>query len=79
MPGRHRGTVARRKTEGSEYAAMLERMIWAYGKRIAEDPAELVHLRRLEAAMRDAPNLGIATANRVASQPYSMADRKSVV
>ena len=74
MPGRHRA-LARKKeqTEGSEFAAMLVRLHYAYGRRIAEDPAELAHLRDIEASLRDATNLGIATANRAARQPYSLA------
>jgi hypothetical protein len=73
MPGRHR-TVARRKrvTESSEYAAMLMRMIYGYGVRVGEDPAGLAHLRDLEAAMRDAVNIGIYAANKLEDRPYSI-------
>jgi hypothetical protein len=61
--GRHR---LRRSTETSSYVAMLERMIYAYGQRIADDPAALVHFRELEQAMRNAVNLGIHGANKIA-------------
>jgi hypothetical protein len=75
MPGRHRVPARRkREYESSEYAAMLVRMIYAYGARIAEDPAALAHLRDIEAALRDATNAGIAGANRRPDQPYSLAE-----
>jgi hypothetical protein len=75
MAGRHTSrSVQRRKrnTESSEYAAMMMRIIYGYGYRIAEDPAALAHLRDLEAGMRDAVNLGIYAANKLGDRPYSI-------
>jgi predicted DNA binding protein len=55
----------KRTTSGEQYAAMLRRMLTAYGTRIGQDPASgLTHLRELEQALTDAENLGIYTANR---------------
>lgn len=74
MAGRHSRSVARRKrtTESSEYAAMLLRMIYGYGYRVGQDPAALAHLRDLEAAMKDAVNVGIYAANKLEDRPYSI-------
>lgn len=36
------------------------------------DPAALVHLRDIEAALREAVNLGIFTVNRAGRRPYSI-------
>jgi hypothetical protein len=55
----------KRTTTNDGYAAMLARMLRAYGTRIGEEPATgLAHLRELEQAMTDATNLGLYTANR---------------
>jgi hypothetical protein len=63
MAGQHRRR--KRATTTDDYAAMMARMVRAYGKRIGTDPqAGLAHLRELEAAMADAVNLGIYSANR---------------
>lgn len=81
MPGRHReGRLvavvpkrrAKRQVETSEYTAYLTRIIYGYGIRIGEDPVALVHLRDLEAAMRDAVNLGVYLANKEGDRPYSI-------
>ncbi len=80
MTGRHRLPDRRkREYESSEYAAMLVRMIHAYGVRIAEDPAALTHLRDIETAVRDAANAGIAAANKRPDQPYSLAEIADIV
>lgn len=64
MPGKHRpGRTPQRVTETSDYVAMMLRIIASYGDRIAEDPAALVHLRELQAAMDDQVNRGIYHAN----------------
>ncbi|GAA4083025.1 hypothetical protein [Actinomadura miaoliensis] len=52
-----------RITETSDYVAMLQRIIWGYGRRIGEDAAALVHLRDLEQTLRDAVNWGMFLAN----------------
>jgi hypothetical protein len=58
MTGLHRRR--KRVTTTGSYAAMLARMLRAYGARIGTEPAEgLAHLRELETAMTDATNLGI--------------------
>jgi hypothetical protein len=63
MTGTHRRK--RRSTSTDDYAAMLHRILRAYGRRIGEDPAAgLAHLRDLELAFADAVNAGIAAANR---------------
>lgn len=63
MTGLHR---RRKRTTGAdEYAAMLRRMLAAYGKRIGEDPAaSLAHLRELESTLTDSVNLGLFLANK---------------
>lgn len=64
MTGTHRR--AKRTTTTDDYAAMLRRMITAYGTRIGSDPAEgLTHLRDLEQAMTDSANYGLYMANKV--------------
>jgi hypothetical protein len=80
MTGRHRLPDRRKRDyESSEYAAMLIRMIHAYGVRIADDPAALTYIRDIEEAVRDATNAGIAAANRRPDQPYSLAEIASIV
>jgi hypothetical protein len=69
MAGRHRTDGGaqrrpRRVTETSDYVAFLTRALVAWGDRVAEDPAALVHLRELEGALRDQTNRGIWEANR---------------
>ena len=59
-----RDRASRPKTETSDYVAMLTRMINAWGDRVADDPAALVHLGDLIAALRDATNRGMFEANR---------------
>lgn len=53
----------RRVTETSDYVAFLIRALTAWGDRVADDPAALVHLRDLETALRDQTNRGIWEAN----------------
>lgn len=65
MAGKHRASRTRQRvTETSDYVAMLERLIIAWGDRIAADPAALVHLRDLAAALEQQTNRGIWEANR---------------
>jgi hypothetical protein len=73
-PGRLQRRQQRRQTETSEYVAMMIRIIYGYGYRVSQDPPALAHLRDLEAAFRDAANLGIFAANRMGERPYSMAE-----
>jgi hypothetical protein len=80
MPGRHRLPARRKRDyESSEFAAMLVRMIYAYGARAGDDPAALTHLRDIETAIRDAANAGIAAANRRPDQPYSLAEIADII
>ena len=85
MPGRHTrrslvpGRRKKRETETSDYIAMLVRMIYGYGVRIGEDPAALAHLRDLEAAMKDAVNVGIYAANKEADRPYSINEMAAIL
>lgn len=78
MTGRHArpGPLQRRRerrvSESSDYAAMLIRVLYGYGYRVSEDPAALAHLREIEAALRDAVNLGIYGANKLGERPYSI-------
>lgn len=60
MNGKHR----KRDTETSDYVAMMLRVLNSWGDRIAADPAALVHMRELEAGLRDATNRGIFEANK---------------
>jgi hypothetical protein len=71
-PGRLQRRQERRKTETAEFAAMLTRMLYAYGYRVSQDPADLGYLRDLEAAFRDAVNLGIYAANKLGDHPYGI-------
>jgi hypothetical protein len=65
MTGRHsRDLVPARKrrkrpTTTASYAGMLQRMHWAYGKRVGADPGALAYLRDIEDTARDSMNLGI--------------------
>jgi hypothetical protein len=62
-----------------QYAAMLRRMLAAYGKRIGEEPVEgLAHLRELEAALTNATNLGIHAALEAGQSPTALADALGV-
>jgi hypothetical protein len=84
MTGRHvklRGKKLRpqRTTETSAYVAMLVRILYGYGKRVGDDPAALVHLREIEAALRDAVNVGIFAANKTGDQPYSINEMGSIL
>lgn len=64
MAGRHtRSRSAQRVTETSDYVGMMLRVITAFGDRIGEDPAALVHLREVEAALTDQVNRGVFLAN----------------
>jgi hypothetical protein len=73
-PGRLQRRQERRKTETAEFAAMLTRMLYAYGYRVSQDPADLGYLRDLEAAFRDAVNLGIYAANKLGDRPYGIGE-----
>lgn len=70
--GRHR---AGRVVETSDYVAFLTRALIAWGDRLAEDPAALVHLRELEATLTQQTNRGMWEANqrRGYSQNYQAA------
>lgn len=61
MNGRHRRADP---LEVSERVAWIDRLLYTWGDEIARDPAALVHLRRLEASLRDNTNRGIFEANR---------------
>lgn len=58
--GKHR---ARRPVETSDFAAMLLRLAVAWGDRIAEDPAALVHFPEITQALTDQTSRGIWEAN----------------
>jgi hypothetical protein len=74
MNGKHR----KRETETSDYVAMMLRILSTWGDRIALDPAALVHMRELEAGLRDATNRGIFEANRGTGR-YSRRDIASIL
>jgi hypothetical protein len=78
-PGRLQAARSRRVTETSDYVAMLTRIIYAYGYRVSEDPAALVHLRQIETALRDAVNLGIYGANKLGARPYSINEMGAIL
>lgn len=65
--GRHRAERpqkrAKRATETSDYVAAMERMMIAWGDRVAADPAALVHLRELETTLSQQTSRGIWEAN----------------
>lgn len=72
MPGKN-GRI----TETSDFVAFLKRVLTAYGDRIGDDPAALVHLRDIEQTLRDAVNRGVFLATQAADngQPgYSQAE-----
>jgi hypothetical protein len=68
MIGRHaaagRQKRSQRVRETSEYVAMLQRMLEAWGDRVSADPAALVHLAALGRTLCDATNRGIFEANK---------------
>ena len=69
MTGRHQAGAGRhkrpaRRTETSDFVAMLVRLLIAWGDRVGDDPAALVHLRELEQTLTQQTNRGIFTANR---------------
>jgi predicted transcriptional regulator len=53
----------RRETETSDYVAFMLRVADGYGKRIADDPAALVHAKDIQQALADAINRGVFEAN----------------
>lgn len=64
MTGVHRKRK-RKPTTTEDYAAMLVRMIRAYGPRIGQDPAAgLEKLREIEAELTSAVNGGLYLANK---------------
>jgi predicted DNA-binding protein YlxM (UPF0122 family) len=67
--GTHR--KPRRQTETSDYVAMMERILTGYGRRIAEDPAALVHAKDLQRILAEAVNRGVFEAN-AGDSAYSM-------
>ncbi len=81
--GRHtRQAITRRKrkdTETSEYVAMLIRILYGWGQRVADDSAALTHLRDIEAALRDSTNLGIYGANKLNETPYSLSEMAAIL
>ena len=69
MTGRHQAGAGRhkrppRRTETSDFVAMLVRQLYAMGERIGDDPVALVHLRELEVTLAQQVNRGIFLANR---------------
>jgi len=75
VTGRHAAGKGRHRiTETSDYIAFMLRVVNRYGERVGEDPAALAHLRDIEAALRDAVNLGIYTANKAPYRPYSIGE-----
>ena len=69
MTGRHRAGGGAHKrsarvTETSDFVAMMVRLLIAWGDRVGQDPAALVHLRELESTLAQQTNRGIFTANR---------------
>lgn len=60
MAGKHR---ARPRTETSDYVAMMTRLLAAWGDRVADDPAALVHLADLTRQLQEATNRGMFLAN----------------
>jgi hypothetical protein len=78
-PGRLARRQERRQTETSEYVAMMIRILYGYGYRVSQDPAALAHLRDLEAALRDAVNLGIFGANKLGDRPYGISTIAAVL
>src|ERR1700685_4150482 len=58
---------------------MMVRIIYGFGYRVSEDPAALVHLREIEAALRDAVNVGIYGANKLGARPYGINELGSIL
>jgi hypothetical protein len=81
-PGRRRGAAGprqRRQTESAEYAAMLERMLWAFGERVADDPAALTYVHHMTEVLSDAVNLGIYRAAHQPVRPYSLREMAAML
>lgn len=83
MSGRHaapepqegaqgRAPRPKREVESDEFAAALERWMWAMGRRCGVDPGALVYVERLDQVWRDAKNLAFFSANKV--HGYSLAE-----
>lgn len=82
MTGRHAAPGGRRKraarrTETSDFVAMLVRLLIAWGDRVGEDPAALVHLRELEQTLVQQTNRGVFRANR--GRSYSQNDMAAIL
>lgn len=78
MKGRHHaGTALQQRpprvTETSDFVAMLRRLFNAWGDRVGQDPAALVHLAELVAELERQTNRGIFVANR-GQDHYSQRD-----
>lgn len=82
MAGRHEAGGARRKahrrTETSDYVAMMRRIQAGWGDRVAEDPAALVHWAELVRGLTEETNRGIFEANRSAAH-YSLTDIAAIL
>lgn len=83
MTGKHAAPAAprrrpRRATETSDLAGAIMRLHRAYGQRIADDPAALVHEQQLAESLRDATNHGIWLANRNPANRYSLTEIAAV-
>lgn len=83
MAGKHRADRgaqrrAPRPVETSEFVAFATRIMVAWGDRIADDPAALVHLRELEATLQQQTNRGIFEANRGQAH-YSQSDMAKIL
>jgi hypothetical protein len=72
MTGAHR--KRKRVTTTGDYAAMLHRMLAAYGRRVAEDPAAVEHLAGIERSLTAAVNLGLYQAAAAGRSAQDLAD-----
>jgi len=74
MTGKHAAPRPRRATETSDLAGAIMRLHRAYGERIGNDPAALVHEQQLLDSLRDEINRGIWLANRNPATRYSLTE-----
>lgn len=68
-----------RVVETEEYVAFLHRCIDALGRRLADDPAGLVHVEPLRDHLRDAANTSIALNQAAEGGTYSFGELAAIL
>jgi len=69
----------KRHVENDEAAAAIIRQLYAFARRMADDPAAMVYMREIDEASSNAFNLAVFAAHQKTDSPYSYRELAAIL